>query len=211
MRSNYTESNKEVDRDLKNQFRIKHLPDHISIREAASKSYVDILINDPWIIENTAHINFNDENLDNNRFFKVDSFPATPEHSTAKSYVNPAISDSVNEYSLLTLDPDEKLRLNEQDTILPNPTLTLPKMIIELPTKPYVDRLHENRRNRRDSSSGLNDQDIEFDNNKTTKIDSITNKRNPNLDKELSNRKNVDDSIGAGTIVRIRKTPEKII
>ena len=45
----YIEGNKEEDIDLKNQFRIKNLPDPISIRETCSKNYVDNLFNDPSI------------------------------------------------------------------------------------------------------------------------------------------------------------------
>ena len=41
--------------------------------------------------------------------------------------------------SCLRLDLDEKLNIDEQDTIVPNSTLTLPKTIIELPTESYVD------------------------------------------------------------------------
>ena len=37
LRHNYIETNIEEDIDLKNQFRIKNLPDPISIREATSK------------------------------------------------------------------------------------------------------------------------------------------------------------------------------
>ena len=37
VRTNYIESNIEEDIDMKNQFRIKNVPDPISIREAASK------------------------------------------------------------------------------------------------------------------------------------------------------------------------------
>ena len=40
LRSNYIEANIEEDIDLKNQFRIKNLPDPISITEACSKNYV---------------------------------------------------------------------------------------------------------------------------------------------------------------------------
>ena len=47
LRFNYIESNLEEDIVLKNQYRIKNLPDPISIREAASKNYVDNLFNDP--------------------------------------------------------------------------------------------------------------------------------------------------------------------
>ena len=38
LRTNYIEANIEEDIDLKNQYRIKKLPDPISIREAASKN-----------------------------------------------------------------------------------------------------------------------------------------------------------------------------
>ena len=58
--------------------------------------------------------------------------------------------------------------------MIPNFILTSPKTIIELPTKSYVDSLHESNRNRRDLSSVFNDQDNEFDNNKLTNLDSVT-------------------------------------
>ena len=50
LRTNYIESNIE-DLDSENQFRIKNLPDPISIREAASKNYVDNKFNDPSILK----------------------------------------------------------------------------------------------------------------------------------------------------------------
>ena len=42
-----------------------------------------------------------------------------------------------------------------------------------MPTKSHVDSAHENNRNRRDLLSVFNDQDIEFDENKKTNLDSI--------------------------------------
>ena len=74
--------------------------------------------------------------------------------------------DGVDEPSLVRLDPDEKLKLDKQGSNILNSTITLPKTIIELPTKTYVDRLHENSRYRRDLSSVFNDQGSEFDNEK---------------------------------------------
>ena len=78
--------------------------------------------------------------------------------------------------------------------------------LIELPTKSYVDSLHESSRNRRDLSSVFNDQDNEFGNNKLTTLDSVTLNRIPNQDNELSNKKYVDGSIGEGTLVRFNPT-----
>ena len=136
LRTNYIEADIEEDIDLKNQFRIKNLPDPISIREAASKNYVDNKFNDPSIIKNTAQVDFNDKNLDNVRFVKVNSMPAVGEHLTAKYYVDNAISKAIDESSLLRLDPDEKL---EQDFLVLNSSITSLKITIELPTKNYID------------------------------------------------------------------------
>ena len=47
LRTKYIESSIKEDLDLRNQFRIKNLPDPISIREAVSKNYVDNKFNDP--------------------------------------------------------------------------------------------------------------------------------------------------------------------
>ena len=52
----------------------------------------------------------------------------------------------------------------------------------------------------------FNDQDNEFDINKSTKLDSVTVNRNPVQDNELSNKNYVDDTIGEGTLVRFIQT-----
>ena len=49
LRANYIEASIEEDIDLKNQYRIKNIPDPISIRKAASKKYVDDLFNNPSV------------------------------------------------------------------------------------------------------------------------------------------------------------------
>ena len=51
LRTIYIERNIGEDIDLKNQFRIKNLPDPLSIREAASKNYVDKSFNDSSILK----------------------------------------------------------------------------------------------------------------------------------------------------------------
>ena len=117
-----------------------------TILEIPTKNYVDNKFNDPSIIKNTDQVDINDKSFNNVRWVKVNKMPAFREHLTPKIYVNYAISES----SLLRLAPEEKLNLNEQDSIFLNSTLTLPNTIIELPTKSYVDSLHESSRNRRD-------------------------------------------------------------
>ena len=85
LRTNYIESNIEEDIDLKNPYRIKKLPDPISIREAASKNYIDIVFE--------TDINFNDTKLENINFVKVNYQPAVNEYLTPKIYVDNAIDE----------------------------------------------------------------------------------------------------------------------
>ena len=141
----------------------------------------------------------NDRNETNARFIQVSQLLQIDSGLTAKLYVDNTISDAIDEASLLGLDPDEKLK---QDSIIPNSTLTSPKTVKELPTKSYVDSLHESSRDTRDLSSVFNDQDNEFDNNKLPNLDSIRVNRDLNLDNELSSRKYNDDSIAEGTLLR---------
>ena len=106
--TNSIQTNIEDDIYLKNQFRIEKIPDPISIREAASKSNVDKKFNNPSIIKNTAHVDFNYKNVDTVRFVKVNSKPAVGGHLTAKYYVDQAISNSVEEPTLGTINQDIK-------------------------------------------------------------------------------------------------------
>ena len=131
-------------------------------------------MNDPSKIKNTAQIDFNDKKLDIVRFVKVNSLPAVRGHLTPLFYVDEAISDSVNGSSLLRLDIDGKSNIDEQDSMTLNSTLTSPRLIMGIPTKSYVDSLHEINRNRRDLSSVFNNQNVDFDKNKLTNIHSNT-------------------------------------
>ena len=88
LETNYKEANIEEDIDLKNQFRIKNLPDPFSIREANSKNFVDNLINDLSIIKNTTHIDLNDRNNSNARNIQGNQIPRIDVHLTAKPYVD---------------------------------------------------------------------------------------------------------------------------
>ena len=208
LRSNYIVSNIEEHIDLKNQYRVKSLPDPIRIREACSKNYFAILFNDPCITKNTEHIDLIDRNNTNARFIQVNQLPQMDSHLTAKMYDD----NSVDESSLLRLDPNEKLKLDEQDSIIANSTLTKPKTIIRITTKAYIDSLHDkNEQSRRDlgldfynESNNLVkcNQDNDPNDNKLTNLDCITINRNPVLNDEVSNEKYVDDELKKNTKVK---------
>ena len=84
LRSNYIESSIAEDIDVKNHYRIKTLPNPISIGEPVSKNYVDNLFNDPTIIKKTDHADFKDKNLDNVHSIETISFPTLEEQLTPK-------------------------------------------------------------------------------------------------------------------------------
>ena len=86
--------------------------------------------------------------------------------------------------------------MDEQDFIALSSNLTLPKTIIELPTKSYDDSLHENSRTRRDLSRVFNGQGNDLNDNKLISLDSITVNGIPSSDIELANKKYVDLYIG---------------
>ena len=212
LRTNYIEANIEEDIDLKNQYRIKNLLDPISIREAASKNYVDNLFNDTSIVKNNAHIDLNDRNITNARFIQVNQLPQIDSHLTAKLYVDNAIDETTlvrnnkdNDFGNYNLTNINSITLNKQA-----------ENDNEVITKAYVDQFHqENERSRRDlgidfydESSDLvkNNQDNDLNDNKLTNINSIKINNNPTDDKDVSNKKYVDNELDKNTIVRFNQT-----
>ena len=117
---------------------------------------------------------------------------------------------------MLRLDPDEIIDLDNQDSIILNSTLTTPKTVIEIPTKAYIDSLHEeNERSRRklgidfyDESRDLveSNQDNDLNDNKLTNLDSVTVNKSPSPDNELVNKNNVDGELDKNTILRFSQT-----
>ena len=211
VRSNYIEANIEEDIDLKNQYRIKNLPNPISTTEAC-KSYVDNLFNDPSIIKNTAHLDLNDRNITNARFIQVNQLPQIDSHLTAKLYVDNAIDES----SLVRNNQDNDFRNNNLTNIS---SITLNTQAVnddQVITKAYVDQFHqENERSRRDlgidfynESSDLvrNNQDNDFNDNKLKKLDSVIVNRNPINDNELTSKLYVDNQLNNKTTVTFNQS-----
>ena len=209
LRHNYIEANIEEDIDLKGQFRIKNVPDPISIREACSKNYVDnIFKND---------IDFNDVKLENIKFVKVNYQPAVDEDLTPKVYVDTAI----DEPSLIRNNKDNDFgnyNLTNINSITLNTQAVNDNQVI---TKAYVDQFHqENERSRRDlgidfyDESGdivKNNQDNDLNDKKLTNINSITINNNPTDDNHVSNKKYIDDELDKNTIVRFNQTLENYL
>ena len=147
LRTKYIEANIEEGIDLKNQYRIKNLPDPISIREAASKNHVENLFNDPSIVKNNAHIDLNDRNLTNARFIQVNQWPQIDSHLKPKLYVDNCIDES----SLFRNNKDNNFgnyNLTNINSITLNTRAVNDNQVF---TKACVDQFHqETERSRRD-------------------------------------------------------------
>ena len=217
LRTNYIESNIAEDIDLKNQFRIKNVPDPINIKEVASKIYVDNLFNDPSKIKNNAHIDLNDRNITNARFIQVNQLPQIDSHLCAKLYVD----NSIDEQSLVRNNKDNDFgnyNLTNINSITLNKQAENDNEVI---TKAYVDQFHqENERSRRDlginfynESNNLvkNNQDNDFNDNNLININSITINNNPTDNDHVCNKKYVDDELSENTIVRFNQTLENYL
>ena len=181
LRTNYIEANFKEDIDLKNQYRIKNLPDPISIREAALKNYVDNIFKN--VIE------FNDEKLENSKFVNFNYQPAVNEHLTPKIYVD----DAINESSLIRNNQNNDFNnhnLTNTNSITSNTQAENNNQII---TKAYLDQFQqENEKTPRDLGLDFYDesndlvkkkQDNDINDNKITNLDGVTVNKNPSPDK----------------------------
>ena len=65
LRTNYIESNIEEDINLKNQFRIKNLPDPTNLQDAGTENYIDNAIDKVSLVRNNKDNDFGNYNLTN--------------------------------------------------------------------------------------------------------------------------------------------------
>ena len=212
LRAKYIESNIEEDIVLRDQFRIKNLPEPINIREAASKNYVDNLFNDRSIVKNNAHIDLNDRKITKARVFQVSQLPKIDSHLTAKLYVD----ISIDETSLVRNNQDNDFNNNNLTNMNSITSKTQAVKDMQVITKAYVDQFHNDiERTRRDLGLDFNDessdlvknnQDNDLNDNKITNLDCITVNRNPTSDNEVLKKKYIDDESDKNTIVRFNQT-----
>ena len=131
MRTIYLESTVAENNDMQHQFNIRNLLSPQKKSVAVSNCFVDSELNHLSIIRNIVYVDFIEKNFDKVRFVTLNSLPAVRQHLTPKFYIVNAISEGVDNSSLLRLHPDEKLKLDEKDCICLKSTVTLPKTIIE--------------------------------------------------------------------------------
>ena len=107
---------------------------------------------------------------------EINRMPENGDQVTSKLYVDNLVRKGVEESTSLRFDPDEKLSLNEQDSILLNSTSTSPKTIKEVPTKIYVDNIINDPSKTRNNAH-VDFKDKNLDNVRFVKVNSMPDVR----------------------------------
>ena len=151
LRSNYIKSNIDEDINLKNQYRIKNLPDPISIKEAASKHYVDNTIDEESLDRNNRDNDFGNYNLTNINSIILNKQPENDNEVVPKAYVDQFHQE--NERSRRDLginffnESNDLVKNNQDNNLNKNKLLNLdsvsvnrnPSLDNELANKKYID------------------------------------------------------------------------
>ena len=88
LRTSYIESNIEEDIDLKNQYRIKNLPDPANLQDACNKNYVDNAFDEISIVRNNKDNDFNNYNLTNINSITLNKQAENDDEVITKAYVD---------------------------------------------------------------------------------------------------------------------------
>ena len=88
LRTNYIEANIEEDLDLKNQYRIKNLPNPTNLQDACSKNYVDNAINEISLVRNNRDNDFGNYNLTNINSITLNTQAVNDNQVITKAYVD---------------------------------------------------------------------------------------------------------------------------
>ena len=151
LRTNYIEADIEEDIDLKNQYRIKNLPDPISIGEAASKNYIDNSIDEISLVRNNQDNDFNNNNLTNINSITLNTQAENDNEVITKAYVDQFHQENERSRRDLGIDfynESSDLVKNNQDNNFNDNKLTNldsiqvnrnPTLDDELSNKKYID------------------------------------------------------------------------
>ena len=182
VRANYNESSMEEDIDMKNQFKIKNLPNPSNLQDPTTKYYVDSKTNNfvpiseldnNSIVRNNKNNNFNGNTITGLESIYVNRDPQYDLELTTKQYTD----KSIDEFSLLRLHKDEKLQLAGKDFITLESNLTTPKTLLYIPLNTNLVR---------------RDRDNDFDNHSLYNVSSISVTSQAVNDNELVSKAYVD-------------------
>ena len=158
LRTNYIESNIEEDINLKNQFRIKNLPDPTNLQDACNKNYIDNAIDEDSIVRNNKDNDFGNYNSTKINSITLNKQAENDNEVITKSYVDQFHSNNDRNRRDLGLSfyneevdlvknnqdndfNDNKLKKIDSITVNRNPNLDN-----ELANKKYIDdSIQENR------------------------------------------------------------------
>ena len=127
LRTNYIESNIEEDIDLKNQYRIKNLPDPTNLQDACNKNYIDNAFDQPSLVRNNQDNDFNNYNLTNINSITLNTQAQNDNEVITKAYVDQFHQENARSRRDLGIDfYDESNNLvkNNQDNDFNNNKLT---------------------------------------------------------------------------------------
>ena len=182
VRANYIESSMEEDIDMKNQFKLKNLPNPSNLQDPATKYYVDSKTNNlvpiseldnNSIVRNNKNNNFNGNTITGLESIYVNRDPQYDLELSTKQYTD----DSIDEQSILRLHKDEKLQLAGKDFITSESNLTTPKTLLYIPLNTNLVR---------------RDRDNDFDNHSLYNVSSISVTSQAVNDNELVSKAYVD-------------------
>ena len=151
LRTNYIEADIEEDINLKNQYRIKNLPDPINIGEATSKNYVDNSIHEVSLVRNNKDNIFGNYNLTNINSITLNKQAENDNEVITKAYVDQFHQDnerSRRDLGLGFYNEDIDLVKNNQDNDFNDNKLTNldsiqvnrnPTLDNEVSNKKYID------------------------------------------------------------------------
>ena len=151
LRTNYIEANIEEDIDLKNKYRIKNLPNPLSITEACSKNYVDNAINEVSLVRNNRDNDFGNYNFRNINSITLNTQAVYDNDVVTKAYVDQFHQENERSRRDLGIDfyneSSDLVKNNQDNDLIDNKLTNLdsiqvnrnPSLDNELVNKNYVD------------------------------------------------------------------------